>query len=351
MYGNAIAVTGGLLNNIHAKTTHGLMRGSERFNLVGVVDEKFAGADAGVIVNGTPNGIPVYGSIREFKEKSNEPAMYCILGVATKGGVIPDSLREIIREGISEGFNIVNGLHHFVSDIPELNTLASMMKVELLDIRKPRPKSEWQFWSGKIREVTTPRVAVLGTDCAVGKRTTAWLLAEDLRSRGKKAEMIYTGQTGWMMGARYGFIFDATINDFISGEIEHAIHTCFVEANPDVMLIEGQSSLRNPSGPCGAEFLISGEARYTILQHHAGREKFNGFPQIENSIPDLKDEIELIRIYGSETIAVALNTSGISIEEAGEWQRRYEDELGIPVILPMVEGVNRLTDVLIKIIG
>ena len=97
-----------------------------------------------------------------------------------------------------------------------------------------------------------------------------------------KAEMIYTGQTGWLQGGEYGFIFDTTLNDFISGEIEHAVVTCWKEAKPDVIMIEGQSALRNPSGPCGSEFLVSGNARYTILVHAPKRVYFDHAPNGEN---------------------------------------------------------------------
>ena len=55
------------------------------------------------------------------------------------------------------------------------------------------------------------------------------------------------------------------------GELEHAIVSCWEEAHPDLILLEGQSSLRNPSGPCGSEFLLSGGARGVILQHAPGR--------------------------------------------------------------------------------
>ena len=40
---------------------------------------------------------------------------------------------------------------------------------------------------------------------------------------GYRAEMIGTGQTAWMQGARYSMIMDTLINDFVSGEIEHAV--------------------------------------------------------------------------------------------------------------------------------
>jgi hypothetical protein len=51
--------------------------------------------------------------------------------------------------------------------------------------------------------------------------------------------MIYTGQTGWMQGSKYGFIFDTTLNDFISGEIEHAIVSCWKDTYPMSSLSKG----------------------------------------------------------------------------------------------------------------
>ena len=342
---NAIVITGGILHDIHAKTTHALIRGSDRFNIVGVIDETHAGKDAGEVVDGKNYGIPVYATISDFKSNGSAEAKFCVIGVATKGGIIPDEMREVLQEAIEGGFSIVNGLHHFIADIPELAQLATQKEVELVEIRRPRSKDELKFWSGKIREVPTPKVAVLGTDCAVGKRTTAWILVKALAEQGIHAEMIYTGQTGWMLGARYGFIFDATTNDFISGELEDAIYKCYTEVDPDIIFMEGQSSLRNPSGPAGSEFLLSGEARGVILQHTPARTKFKGFESMDYYLPDLKDEIDLIRIFGADTIAVTLNTNGLDADEAEEWKQKLETELGIPVVLPMIEGVDRLIPV------
>ncbi len=111
---------------------------------------------------------------------------------------------------------------------------------------------------------------MLGTDCALGKRTTTRMLVEACRRAGLRAEWIYTGQTGWLQGAPFGFILDATANDFVSGELEHAIVSCARERSPDVIFLEGQSALRNPSGPCGSELLLSAGARGVVLQHAPG---------------------------------------------------------------------------------
>ena len=157
--------------------------------------------------------------------------------------------------------------------------------------------------------------------------------------------MIYTGQTGWMQGSKYGFIFDTTLNDFISGEIEHAIVTCWKEAQPDVILVEGQSSLRNPSGPCGSELLVSGNARYTILVHAPKRIYYDHLPEW-GKIPSVKSEIDLIGMYNSQVIALALNTELCSDKEAFAFQKQFEDELKIPVLLPIQEGVDTIVPVI-----
>ena len=87
---NAIVITGGYLDTSNAKTAHGLIRGTDRFNIVGFIDQKSAGKDAGEVLDGKNRNIPVYATIQDFL-KSGQKATYCIIGVATKGGVIPDS--------------------------------------------------------------------------------------------------------------------------------------------------------------------------------------------------------------------------------------------------------------------
>ena len=151
-------------------------------------------------------------------------------------------------------------------------------------------------------------------------------------------------------GGRYGFIFDSTLNDFISGELEHAIVSCWEETKADVILLEGQSALRNPSGPCGSELLVSGNARHTILVAAPKRQYFDDLPAW-GKIPSIESEIALIRMYGSEVIALALNTEHCSREEALAFQAKYEEELKIPVLLPLEQGVERAVPLIRKLIS
>lgn len=343
----AIVLTGGLLHTPDAKTAHGLIREGERFIITAVIDEVSAGKDAGEILDGRFRSIPVYKNIAEALH--TQPT-HCIIGVATNGGVFPAEMLNEVKQAINAGLSIVNGLHDYLTERTDIVELAKRKNVSLIDIRKPKARQELHFWTGKILHLKTPVVAVIGTDCSLGKRTTTRFLLTECRAAGIHAQMIYTGQTGWLQGGRYGFVFDSTLNDFTGGELEHAILTCNEETNPDVILIEGQAALRNPGGPCGSELLISGNAKHVILIHAPKRKYYDHQPEW-GEIPSLESEIALINMYGSKVIAVALNTEHCTTEEANTFREAYETRLGIPVVLPLQEGCGRMVPLLRNLVN
>jgi uncharacterized NAD-dependent epimerase/dehydratase family protein len=335
-----IVATDGLLKQNYAKTAHGLIRGSERFEVLAIIDTEYVGFDAGELLDGNHRNIPVLDSIESAIDKFLF-IDYLVIGVATVGGVLSDSLHALVLQSVSNGLGVVNGLHQQLSERQDINALAMKYEVELIDIRKPKPIHELHFWTGEIFNIDIPVIVFLAMDCAMGKRTTARLIMEACDRQGINAEMIYTGQTGWMQGSKYGFIFDSTINDFVSGELEHAILTCYKNEKPDLILLEGQSSLRNPSGPCGLELIISGNAKQVILSHSPHRKHYDD-DSSWGLIPSVASEIEIIEKFNTKVIALALNTHGLSEDEALVYKEDYEQELGIPVIMPLEEGVEAL---------
>jgi len=340
----AIVLTNGILTHSDAKTAHGLIRGTERFNIVGVVDDATtAGKDAGELLDGKHRNIPIYATLVEAL--AAEQPSYLIIGIATVGGVLPNSMIAIIQEAIKAGISIVNGLHDYLQDRPEISELASQFGVELIDVRRPKARKDLHFWTGDILQMETPIIAVMGMDCAMGKRTTARLIRQACQSQNLKAEMIYTGQTGWLQGGKYGFIFDSTLNDFVCGELENAILTCAKEEKPDYILLEGQASLRNPSGPCGLEFLISGRAKSVVLVFAPKRKYFDN-EEHWGEIPSVESEIEIIEKLGSKVIALAMNTELCTDEEAYALQAQFEKSTGLTVLLPIQEGVDKIIPVL-----
>jgi uncharacterized NAD-dependent epimerase/dehydratase family protein len=342
MDGTALVVCDGFFDTANGKTAHGLVRGTDRYRILGVVDAPTSGRDAGEVLDGRPRGIPIFATLPEALRVLGETPDFCVVGIATSGGRVTPGLRGLLAEAIALGMSVVNGLHEFVSDDPGLSAAAAAKGVTITDVRKTAKRTELHFWSGDSREVGAPRIAVLGTDCALGKRTTARFLLEACRRAGLKTELIFTGQTGWMQGAPFGFIFDSIPNDFVSGELEHAVVSCWRAARPDLILFEGQSALRNPSGPCGSEFLLSGGAKGVILQHAPSRTFFEGLEELGYRIPPLADEIALIGSYGATTLAVTLNGEHRTPEQLRADQARYRAELGIPVVRPLEEGVEEL---------
>ena len=58
--GNALVYAEGAFNTPNGKTAHGLIRFTERYRVLGVLDSRYAGKDAGEILDGKPAGIPVF---------------------------------------------------------------------------------------------------------------------------------------------------------------------------------------------------------------------------------------------------------------------------------------------------
>ena len=349
--GNVVVLTNGKLNTKSAKTAHGLIRGSKRFNVVAVIDSSFTNKFVHIDKNGKidlldkKSDIPIFNDMTSFL-KSSVKVDFCIIGVASAGGLLPDEMREDVILSLKSNISIINGLHSILNEDEELIKVSRQNNTKIYDIRASKPRNELSFWSGKIHEVNVPKIVVLGTDCGLGKRTTAKLIVENLTKNNIKSDMVYTGQTGWMQGWDHGFIFDSTLNDFVSGELEKAIYDCYISKKPKYILIEGQAALRNPSGPCGSEFLISANVDGVILQHSPKRKYFDGWEHVNAVMPSLDSEIELINSYGKEVIAVTLNTQGMTDQEKIFHKQLISKDLDIPVFLPIDEGLDGILEIL-----
>ena len=87
--------------------------------------------------------------------------------------------------------------------------------------------------------------------------------------------------------------------------------------------------------------LVSGNAKHVILVHAPKRKYYEDVVEW-GEIHSVASEIELIKMYGSKVIAVALNTEHCSNEEAVQFQQQYETELRLPVLLPLQQGVEKV---------
>jgi len=215
----------------------------------------------------------------------------------------------------------------------------------LRDIRKPPPRDTLHFFSGKIEKVTAFKIAVLGTDSAIGKRTTAWRLVQGLEDAGYRAEMIGTGQTAWMQGAKYCIIMDSLVNDFVSGEIEHAVWSAWNDNQPDVIVIEGQGSLMNPAYPGGFELLAAGRPDVVILQHAPMRKEYDGFPGYR--LHPLGQQIEAVEMLsGKPVAAITINHEDLPWEKIPGVCDALQQVTGLPTLDVLYSGTIQLVEAL-----
>src|SRR5439155_1307789 len=133
----AVILCDGYFGQSTGKTANGLVRYSKRYEIVGVIDHTKAGRDAGEVLDGKPNDIPIVADLKQAIAQCRPETL--IIGVATFGGYIPKEFRPTIREAIENRLNVVAGLHEYLNDDPEFAKLADAHGVRLVDVRKPRP--------------------------------------------------------------------------------------------------------------------------------------------------------------------------------------------------------------------
>jgi uncharacterized NAD-dependent epimerase/dehydratase family protein len=346
--GNAIIYCEGMFSTTNGKTAHGLVRRTERYNILSVVDSNNAGNDAGMILDGKPMGIPIHEDIEQALNKArvgDRPPTHLVIGLAPDGGRLSPDARSDVMKAIQLGLHVDSGLHDFLSEDGEIARLAKEQGVKIRDVRKTPPLKDLHFFTGKIENVTSLKVALLGTDSAIGKRTTAWILVDALRGKGYSAELVGTGQTAWMQGARYSIILDSLINDFVSGEIEHAVWAAWEEQSPDVIIIEGQGSLMNPAYPGGFEILAAGRPDVVILQHAPARKEYDGFPGYP--LHPLEKQIQVIELLsGKRVVAITINHEHLDKKEVPLVCEEVTKKTGLPACDVLLSGAEPMVDVL-----
>ena len=244
--------------------------------------------------------------------------------------------------------NIVNGLPEFLSEDGEFIQRAIECDVRIHDIRKPPPRKELHNFTGSILDVDTPVITVMGTDCAVGKRTTTVKLVEALKREGLNAVFIATGQTGLLQGAEYGVAVDVLSSGFSTGEVEHAILRADEEQHPDIIVVEGQGALSHPAFTSSSAILRGAIPDAIIVQHPPKRINHCDYPDIP--MPTLTSEIGLLEMFSkSKVVAITLNHEDMNDDEVAAAVVEYECLYALPVTDVLTSGCDKLVHKLFEI--
>ena len=264
-----------------------------------------------------------------------------LIGVANRGGVIPDSWQSTLVDALERGMDLASGLHTRLDSVPAIAEAAERNGRSLHDVRH----FDGDLPIGNGRPRSGRRILTVGTDCSVGKMYTALALHRGLKARGVPSEFKATGQTGIFIEGS-GISVDAVVSDFISGAVEEL---CPASPDDHWAVVEGQGSLFHPSYAGVSLGLLHGaQPDYLVLCHEPTRTHMRGLP--DQALPTLERCLEAnlaaARVVREDTrcAGVAINTRALSDDDADRVLKRTEDELGLPCIDPVRHGVERIVD-------
>ena len=345
---NAIVYCEGNFGKMDGKTANGLVRFSNKYKILGVIDSTLAGKDSGEYLDNEPNGIMIYKNMGECLELNKAAGVDTfIYGMAPLSGSFSKQDESIIAFAMESKLNVVNGLHEFLTNNEKLSKKAEECGVTITDIRKPKPIEELSVFTGDLFKVTCPKIAILGTDSAVGKRTTSTILNKALRDKGLNSVMIATGQTGLIQGAKYGVSLDAIPEQFISGEMESAVFQAWEVENPDLMIIEGQGSLSHPAYLSSCFIVRGSQPDAIIVQHPPKRVMLGDYDMIK--MPTLESEIALLESFsGSPVIGITINHENMTNDEVSTCMQEYENSFKRTTTDVLLHSCDTLIDQILE---
>ena len=337
----------GQFNHLDGKTAHGLVRHCEAYRIAAVIDSHSAGQDAGLVLDGVANGIPIVRTLEAALALEGERPQLLIYGMAPATGLMSAPERQVLLQAMAAGLNQVQGLREFLNDDPEFVAAASRHQVTIRDVRRVPALKDLRLFSGAIATVGCPRLAVLGTDGAIGKRTTATRLVQALNQAGIKAVLVNTGQTGLMQGGRHGIALDAIPSQFCSGEVEAAVVQAWQQEQPQLIVIEGQGALSHPAYLSSAFILRGCQPQAVVLQHAPRRQWLSDFSHV--AMPTPASEIRLIEAFSpTRVIGLTLNHENMDDAAITTAIALYEAELGLPVTDALSRPPERLVQMVLR---
>lgn len=291
-------------------------------------------------VYGFGGNIPFVASLQEAMTYKPEAL---VMASGNSGGEIPEGAENVVKEAIQAGLDVYLSYHTFLSDDPEIKSLAQKHACNVIDLRKP--PNDMHVLKGEILNAKSYICTTVGTSFSIGKMSTTLELRKSLKAKNVVAEFVATGQSGIMIEG-WGTVIDAVPCDFATAEVTKLIQ---IVDGSDVILVEGQGSILNfDFSPVSIGILHGSCPDGLILCHRISEGA------------DLKLMHKLIRHMmithlnllpfkpHRKFLGVSLNSSNISKEEYQTIRESLEAKFQVPVLDPFIEGTDRFADSLLK---
>ncbi|WP_244135823.1 DUF1611 domain-containing protein [Burkholderia vietnamiensis] len=308
---------------------------------VAVVDSRCAGKDVGEVL-GYGHGIPVLDSLESALQF--DPDIF-LIGVGLFSNALPDAWRAQIALALARGLDVVSGLHFRIATDPDFAALASESGARIWDTKEPPDTLATS--EGKLDALDRFIVHTVGTDCRVGKKTTAIEIAEAARRRGINAGFVATGQSGiYISGA--GVAIDAVPSDFVAGVTESLVLES--ARHHDWIVVEGQGSISHPAYSGVTLGLLHGAMpQALVLCHEAGLAHHKGWAHAPlRPLPELVTLYEQLGSFlrPAKVVGVSVHTGALPAEQAARAIEEIEWEMGLPAVDVIRSGADRLVDAL-----
>jgi uncharacterized NAD-dependent epimerase/dehydratase family protein len=266
-----------------------------------------------------------------------------VIGIAPPGGQLPQSWHRSLLDALNAGLDIAAGLHQRISQISAIAEAAAKLGREIHDVRQ----TDMTIAVGSGERRSGRRLLTVGTDCTLGKKYTALAIAKAMTAKGYKADFRATGQTGILISG-HGVAVDAVVADFIAGAAE-ALSPANAPDHWDI--IEGQGSLFHPAYAGVTLGLLHGsQPDALVLCHDPTRKSLNGFPHMPVIEPQqaLAPYLAAAHLTNPKArfVAIALNTSRLSQEQAIRTIKEMGRALGLPCVDPIRTGVEPIVSAL-----
>jgi uncharacterized NAD-dependent epimerase/dehydratase family protein len=330
------------VTGVRGKTGLSILRYSES-QIVAVIDRESVGKSL-VELTGIKRDVPIVASLAASLQYKPD---VLVIGIAPKGGAVPDDYWVDIKDALKAGMSLVNGLHTPLANIPELNALLKPGQL-IWDVRKE--PANLDVASAMARTLPCRRVLTVGTDMAIGKMSTSLELHRAGKRRGLRSKFLATGQTGLMLEGD-GVALDAVRVDFAAGAMEQLVMR--FGQHYDILHIEGQGSLLHPGSTATLPLIRGSQPTHLILVHQAEQTHNRNNPNIP--IPPLPEVIRMYEMVASgagafgcvPVVGIALNTRNLGELEAKNAIAQTTAQTGLPCTDPIRFGADLLLNTIV----
>lgn len=334
-----VILSEGYFGDLEAKTASGLIM-YKPDEVVAILDSTKAGKTVQQIL-GFGGDIPVVANLTDSLKYGPNALL---IGIAPRGGKLPLEWRDVVKQALINGMDVISGLHDMLNEDSELWKLASSKGAKIFDLRESKQYNKVAISNPSL--IKAKVVLTVGTDCKTGKMITAIEMAKEAKKRDWNSLFVATGQTGIVIAGE-GVPIDSVIGDFMSGAIEEFLIA--KSSFNDLLCVEGQGTIIHPGYSGVSLALIHGcLPDAMVLCHYPGREKIKNYQVKISPLSELARLHEEIAkpIKPSKVIGISLNTSHLTEEQAKREIEKTEDQTGLPTVDPVRSGCEKLIDAL-----